>query len=299
MADAVFPVADKGRAPAIDPWVLLRTAWPALLGFAALAVPTVLDFSKTAWTRESGEHGPLILVTGLWLLWRQISGLGPEARRGDAWLSALIFLPSLILHVFGRVFDFASLEMIGLLGVGLAMLHDAIGLPALLKNWFVVLYLGFAVPPPGALIDRITAPLKQFVSEAAMRAVQLLGVPSSRQGVTLYVSKYQLLMEDACSGMNSLVGLTAISLLYIYLLRGSSARYALLMTVFVIPIAIVGNILRVITLILLTYFAGDEVAQGFLHYTAGFVLFGMDLLLVFALDNLLIRVVPASWRPLQ
>lgn len=297
MADAVLPAA--GAARAVDGRGLLRSAWPALLGFIVLAVPTIADFSKTAWTRESGEHGPLILATGLWLLWRQASALGREARRGQVWLSALIFLPSLALHVFGRVFDFASLEAIGLLGVGVAMLHDAFGFRALLKNWFVILYLGFAVPPPGALIDRITAPLKQFVSEAAMRTVHLFGVPSSRQGVTIFVSKYQLLMEDACSGMNSLMGLTAISLLYIYLLRGSSARYALLMTAFVIPIAVVGNILRVIVLILLTYFAGDEVAQGFLHYTAGFVLFGLDLLLVFALDSLLIRLVPASWRPAQ
>ena len=299
MAEAALPTAGKSSVGAFDVRTLLRTAWPALLGLAALAIPTAASLSKTAWARESGAHSPLILVTGLWLLWRQMSKLGRAAQRGQAWLSALIFLPSLALYVFGRVFDFASVEMIGLLGVGLAMLHDAFGLPALLKNWFVILYLGFAVPPPGALIDRITAPLKQFVSEAAMRSVSLFGIPASRQGVTLYVAKYQLLMEDACSGMNSLIGLTAISLLYIYLLRGSSARYALLMTAFVIPIAIVGNILRVIVLILLTYFAGDEVAQGFLHYTAGFILFALDLLLVFALDNLLIRLVPPSWRPVQ
>lgn len=299
MADAALPVAGKRAAQAFDARALLRSAWPALIGLAALAVPTVIGLSKNAWTRESGAHGPLVLVTGLWLLYRQMTAAASQARRGTAWVSALIFLPSLFLYVFGRVFDFASLEAIGLLGVGLAMVHDAFGLPVLLKNWFVVLYLGFAVPPPGWIIDRITAPLKQFVSEAAMRTVYLFGIPASRQGVTLYVAKYQLLMEDACSGMNSLVGLTAISLLYIYLLRGSSARYALLMTAFVIPIAIVGNILRVIVLILLTYFAGDEVAQGFLHYTAGFVLFALDLLLVFALDSLLIRLVPASWRPVQ
>jgi len=299
MAEATVPASGKSALGSFDARTLLLSAWPALLGYAALAIPTVASLSKTAWTRESGAHAPLILVTGLWLLWLKMSNLGREARRGDFWLSALIFVPTLALYVFGRVFDFASLEMIGLLGVGLAMLHDAFGLPALIKNWFVIFYLGFSVPPPGALIDRITAPLKQFVSEVAMRSVSLFGIPASRQGVTIYVDKYQLLMEDACSGMNSLVGLTAISLLYIYLLRGTSARYALLMTAFVIPIAIVGNILRVIILILLTYFAGDEVAQGFLHYTAGFILFALDLLLVFALDNLLIRLVPASWRPVQ
>jgi len=277
----------------------LVSAWPAVLGYACLVVPTVLTLSKTAWARESGAHGPLVLLTGLWLLYRQIGASRSLLRSGAPWLSALVLLPSLALYIFGRVFDFASLEAIGLLGTGVAMLHDAFGLPVLVKNWFCLLYLGFAVPAPGSMIDRITAPLKQFVSEAAMRAVHLIGVPASRQGVTLFVSKYQLLMEDACSGMNSLIGLTAISLLYIYLLRGSSARYALLMTAFVIPIAIAGNILRVITLILLTYFAGDEVAQGFLHYTAGFLLFAVDLLLVFALDNLLIRLVPVSWRPVR
>ena len=47
-----------------------------------------------------------------------------------------------------------------------------------------------------------------------------------REGVTIRVAQYQLLVEDACSGMNSLIGLTAISLFYIYLLRGSSIRYA-------------------------------------------------------------------------
>ncbi len=53
-----------------------------------------------------------------------------------------------------------------------------------------------------------------------------LGVPVARQGVTIFVDQYQLLVEDACSGMNSIVGLIAVSLLYIYLMRGSSWRYS-------------------------------------------------------------------------
>jgi exosortase len=238
-----------------------------------------------------------VLVTGLWLLARQLTAARKIAKPGALWLSTVGLLAGLTLYVFGRTFDFISLETLGLFSVAVAMLHSVFGVAALLKNWFPLFYLGFAIPPPGWLIDRITAPLKQFVSEAAMRALSGLGIPVSREGVTIYVSKYQLLMEDACSGMNSLVGLSAISLLYIYLLRGSSVRYSLLMTAFVIPIAIIGNILRVMILILLTYFFGDEVAQGFLHYTAGFLLFALDLMLVFAVDSLLVRIVPRKWRP--
>ena len=284
-------------APSLDVKQVLTTWWPAILGFAALAVPTVNTLASQAWIRESGAHGPIVMVTGLWLLARQLMAARGIARQGAVWLSALALLAGLATYVFGRTFDFISLETIGLFAVGLAMLHSVFGVAALLKNWFPLFYLGFAIPPPGWLIDRITAPLKQFVSEAAMRSLSSVGIPVSREGVTIYVSKYQLLMEDACSGMNSLVGLTAISLLYIYLLRGSSVRYSLLMTAFVIPIAILGNILRVMILILLTYFFGDEVAQGFLHYTAGFLLFALDLILVFSVDSVLVRVVPRSWRP--
>lgn len=283
-------------APPLDLKQVLISWWPALVGLAALAIPTIQTLSSQAWVRESGAHGPIVLVTGLWLLARQLTADRGIAKQGALWLSGLALVVGLACYVFGRVFDFVSLETLGLFGVGVAMLHSAFGFMALLKNWFPLFYLGFAIPPPGWLIDRLTAPLKQFVSEAAMRALSSVGIPVSRQGVTIYVSKYQLLMEDACSGMNSLVGLTAISLLYIYLLRGSSVRYSLLMTAFVVPIAILGNIMRVMILILLTYFFGDEVAQGFLHYTAGFLLFALDLILVFAVDSVLVRLVPRDWR---
>jgi exosortase len=299
MDNAAVLTAERTSVQPADIKGVLLAWWPAFIGFALLAIPTISGLSQQAWKRESGEHGPLVLATGLWLLARELNASRSLARPGAPWLTGAALLTSVALYVFGRVFDFASLEAVGLMGVGVAMLHSALGMPALLKNWFALLYLGFAVPPPGWLIDKITAPLKQFVSEAAMQAVYFFGVPASRQGVTLYVSKYQLLMEDACSGMNSLMGLSAISLLYIYLLRGSSIRYSLLMTAFVIPIAIVGNILRVIILILLTYFFGDEVAQGFLHYTAGFLLFALDLALVFAIDSLLMRVMPTSWKPVR
>jgi exosortase/archaeosortase family protein len=86
--------------------------------------------------------------------------------------------------------------------------------------------------------------------------------------------------------MNSIVGLTAVSLLYIYLMRGSNWLYALGLTLFVIPIAIVANILRIMVLILLTYFFGNEVAQSYLHFLAGIFLFSTAILFVFMVDRL-------------
>jgi exosortase len=166
----------------------------------------------------------------------------------------------------------------------------------MLKHWFPLFYLVFAIPPPGYLVTELTAPLKQFVSYVATSGLHAVGFPVEREGVVIIIAQYQLLVEDACSGMNSLIGLTAISLMYIYLMHGSSWRYSLLLLCFVIPIAIVANVIRIVILVLLTYYFGDRVAQSFLHMAAGIVLFSTALLLVFGVDKLLSFVRPKLMR---
>lgn len=289
-------IVQSPRQQTIRAWI---DRWPLVLGFLALGISTIATLGKQVWSREEGAHGPIILATAAWLLWRQSASFRENQQPSSPWLVALGLLVALPLFVFGRAFDFISLEAAALYMVGLTMLYMSFGLPAMLKNWFPLFYMAFLIPPPGWLLDRITAPLKQFVSFVSTDAMYLIGLPIAREGVTIRVAQYQLLVEDACSGMNSLVGLSAISLFYIYLLRGSSVRYAGLLTLFVIPIAIVGNIARIIILILLTYFFGDEVAQGFAHQAAGIFLFAVALALVFALDSIFARTLPKSWRPIS
>ena len=282
MASAVSENAPRSRF-AITPARVLA------LGMALLTIPTIATLGEQVWSRESGAHGPIVLVTGLWLLWRKRDEMLAAAVPGSDWLTVPAMAASLALYIFGRAYDFISLEVIGLYGVGVSLFHACFGLRVLLTNWFPLLYLGFLVPPPGWFMDSITAPLKLLVSFAATEGLQAVGVPVFREGVTLMIGHYQLLVEDACSGMNSITGLVAISLFYIYLLRNASWGYSLFLTALVIPIAIVANIIRIVTLVLLTYFFGDAVAQGFLHMAAGVFLFVTALLLVFAVDNLMSR----------
>ncbi|MFQ3664715.1 MAG: archaeosortase/exosortase family protein, partial [Sphingomonadaceae bacterium] len=114
-----------------------------------------------------------------------------------------------------------------------------------------------------------------------------VGYPIVQVGVTLYIAQYQLLVEDACAGLNSIISLTAIGLFYIYLFHNASWRYALLLTALVLPIAIAANVVRVIILVLITYYLGDELAQGYLHDFAGIVTFVSALLFIFLIDGLL------------
>lgn len=275
---------------------LLLASWPLVLGGCALAIPALNIIANQTWSREEGAHGPLVLFTAAWLLWRQLPEIRKEAVPGQTWIVAVIMAVSLVLYIIGQAFDLVTGTAAGLYGVGVAIFYSKFGARALFRNWFIFFYLLFAVPPPTIWIDQLTAPLKQFVSSAATVILQPFGIPVVHEGVVIYVAQYQLLVEDACSGMNSIIGLLAISLFYIYLVRGSSWRYSVLLATLAVPVAVVANILRIITLILLTYFAGDDVAQGFLHFAAGIFIFITALLLIFLLDGLIFPIVSRKRR---
>lgn len=275
----------------------LPNSWPLIIGFLVLAIPTIATLAHQDWTEESGAQGPIILVTGAWLIWRMLPAFERQAAPGNAWVTGFLLTLSLLSYVFGRIVDLITFEAAGLFGVGITMLYAVYGARVMLRNWFPFVYLAFAIPPPGYVVAALTSPLKLFVSQAATNIVAAFGLPVAREGVTIFVAQYQLLVEDACSGMNSIFGLLAIGLFYIYLVRGSVLRYSILLALLMIPIAIAANILRVIIVILLTYYFGDEVGQGFLHFAAGISLFVIALGLVFGLDALLSRFFVRPEKP--
>ncbi len=140
------------------------------------------------------------------------------------------------------------------------------------------------IPLPGFVVDAATGPLKQYISVIAEQVLYAAGYPIARSGVTLTVGPYQLLVADACSGLHSMFSLSAMGLLYLYLMQHTSTARNLIIMAAILPIAFVANIVRVMVLILVTYHMGDEAGQGFLHGFAGIMLFIIGLLFLFALD---------------
>ena len=278
-----------GIAPAAAPvgsdWrQLLAAHWPLWLGVAAMAIPTLIALARGPWQEESGVHGIIVLVTGLWLVWRRQDEIAAARKDGNPLVTAALLAVALPVYMAGRAFEFISIEAAALLLALVAVAHQYWGAKVVAMLWFPIVYLGFVVPLPGWFLDTITLPLKEFVSEIVTGALAEVGYPVGRMGVTLYIGSYQLLVEDACSGLNSLISLTAIGLFYVYLIRGSNPLYSLLLLAMVIPIAIAANCVRVAALVLITYHFGNAMAQGYLHNFAGMVTFISALLFIFALD---------------
>ena len=152
---------------------------------------------------------------------------------------------------------------------------------------FPLLFLLFMIPLPEALVAGVTAPLKSAVSASATVILSLLSYPVGRSGVMITVGQYQLLVADACAGLNSMFTLEALGLLYMNLMQHATHRRNVALAILLVPIAFCANVVRVIILILVTYHFGDAAGQGFVHGFAGLVLFTVALALMFVADRTL------------
>jgi len=269
----------------------LRRWLPVILGLAVMYVPTYVDLAHGLWQQEAYAHGPIILLVVAWLVWRQQAALASEGAGRSAPLAGWAMLAfGLMLYVVGRSQGIALFEVGSHLPVLAGTVLLLLGWHALARLWFPLFFLVFLVPLPGFMIDIATAPLKNFVSHVVEAMLYELGYPIARAGVILMIGQYQMLVTDACSGLNSLYSLAALGFLYLYLTGpGTLVRRAVLLAS-IAPIALVANVARVLILTLITFYLGEEAGQSFLHGFAGMTLFATALLLLLGLDVLLQRL---------
>jgi exosortase len=256
-----------------------------LAGIFSLVLPTLFAVARQHWSSEEGAHGPIILATGLWLFWRAKPRFASDALHGAA--SAALLLPLLLLYAFASAYDvlFVRTAALYLTLLLLGYLYLAPG--ELKRLWFPFIYAGFLVVPPGTLVTELTQPLKLWISTAAADLLYALGYPIARAGASIHIGPYELLVETACAGLGSLFTLSAISLLYVHLRWSAGIGHAVALMALIVPIAVFANFVRVITIVLLTYHFGDAVGQGFSHDLAGFFMFVVAVLAMFAADSLL------------
>jgi exosortase B len=280
--------ATAQAARPLRPWL-----WVAA-GLAALLLPSWWDAAHGLWQTDELAHAPLILAISAWLFWQSRGRVlqTPDAARG-VWGWLLLAL-GLALYALGRTAGVSSVEFSSQVLVVAAVLLLLKGAPGLRAAGFAVFFLLFMVPLPGTLVDALTEPLKHWISMIVVEALHAVGYPIGRSGVIITVGPYELLVADACSGLNSMFSLAALGALYIHLVGRRGRLHNALLVAAIVPIAFAANIVRVISLVLVTYHFGDAAGQGFLHGAAGIVLLLVALAAFFALDACLLRWLPNS-----
>jgi exosortase B len=274
----------------------LEAAW-LVFGLLAMYGPTYVVLDRQVWSYVGQGHGPVMLALALWLAWERKDRLQAlQAGAAPAWSAALLVF-GVLMYVAGRSQDILLLDVASQIPVLAGLLLAYRGWAGLRVMGFPLFFFLFLLPLPGPLVDAITGPLKAGVSHVAEWLLYAMGYPIGRAGVTLTIGPYKLLVADACAGLNSLFALEAVGVFYISLVQHTQRWRNVCLVILVAPVAFISNVIRVVTLVLVTYYFGDEAGQGFVHSFAGVLLFIAATLLLILTDGLLGLFNQKSSRP--
>jgi exosortase B len=263
--------------------------WHALLFVSIVAayVPTFITLAQGPWQTEQEGHGPLIIAAAAWLVWQSRDKLRTATISPSPVLGWSALLMGLVILVLSRNQDIWFLEVASEIPV-------LAGCVLLLAGWnvlrilaFPIGFLIFSAPAPGWMVDAATVPLKVLISDLVTNVLYAAGYPIAQNGVVIQIGPYQLLVQDACSGMNSIFALSAIGVFYVYAFRWHEKLRALILLSLIIPITITANFLRVVALVLISYYGGVEMIEGVIHDLTGIALFIVAVALMLASDGLI------------
>jgi exosortase len=282
------PAMDAPRSWALPARRIPRDLWIAW-GATALAFLPVFKSWVGDWgTDPNYSQGFLIPIISMFLAARALRHPDASAAPSERapWVGILLVALGLAAYVVGTGGSESFTTRTGfiLTWLGAAWWIGGSTLGRLLT--VPILFLLFSVPIPSVIYFNIAVPLQGIAASAATAVLHGAGVPVARDGNTLLLPGMALEVADACSGIRSLTVLLALGALWAYLERGKPLRRALLFAS-TIPLAVLGNALRVSLTALGAYLWGPWFAEGAVHEGMGLVVFAVTLGGLFFVSRLL------------
>lgn len=233
--------------------------------------PVLRGLIRQWWDEPDFSHGflvPLFAAYVLWLTRSRWQAIPPQSD--DKGL--FVIVGALGFWVSGSVAAVLFISRLSMvIMVGGIVLYLA-GSRMLRAMAFPLGFLVFMIPPPEIIYNQITFPLQLWASRIAFALLQGIHVPVLREGNILLLPGYSLEVAEACSGIRSLISLIALAVAYGYIAE-KRVWLRVLLVAMAIPVAVLSNSFRVFATGLTTYWAGPQMAHGFLHEFSGLVVF--------------------------
>lgn len=230
---------------------------------------------QTRWDSLGYAHAFFILPVSLWFVYRKKEELSEafattEKKFGAG--SLIIFLLGGAMYAFGWQQDYMVVSTFAVIPFLYGFIGFLYGRKVQRLVLFPILYLFLLVPPPFAILDNITLPLRYLSAFAVERSFQLFNVPITREGLSYVIMGETMMIDEACSGFRSLITMFSLGLAYVYVTDSKLIKKAALVAS-IVPLSIIGNVIRIMIVSLLAGWFGSEVAQGFMHSFSGIIVF--------------------------
>ena len=238
---------------------------------------------------EDMSHGWLVPIFSLYVLWTQRAELKKEAGASSIW-GLLACLPCIAVALVGSRGMQVRFEQFGFIGLCIAVPWAFYGRRVAKRCVFPALFLLFSVPM-ATYFDTVTIYLRLVASKTAFVVLRGFGVDVAQVG-TAIVSQgahpFSIDVAEPCSGLRSLVALTALTAAYAWYTQPTWRRRAALFAC-AIPLAVLGNVVRVLSICFVAVWASSDFALGFYHDYSGYVVFVVAIACMVACGEIITR----------
>jgi len=241
------------------------------------------------------SHGYLIPFVSLAVIWHRRSDFF-AAPKQVCQLGLFVIIAALTMHWLGAKMQQTRISLMSLIFL-------IWGIPLYFFGWkvaklliFPCAYLIFCVPLN--FLDGLSGPLQHIATSMSHSMLNGMGIECERVGTQLLSPYFQLNVEAPCSGLRSLLAMTALTAVYAYSTQATFTKKWLLF-LSSIPIAVAGNIGRIISIALVSITAGQQLGAGLHHDWSGYVLFTVAISLMVGLGRVLSinkRKLFTSWK---
>lgn len=274
--EAVTPVASPGSRPLSLGALSTRTV--ALIAGGVLGAlflwsywPVIPTLVKQWYEEDQYSHGFLIPPIAAWLIWSKRAELArqPLTPAYTGLVGMALAIAMYVAGIVGADLFFQRLSMVGMVASGVLFVA---GWSVFRIIAFPIGYLLLMVPLPGIMFNAIAFPLQLLAAQIAGGVLQTCNIPVFREGNVLHLAAASLDVEEACSGVRSLLSLTALALLMTHL-SGKSRAGKIAILVLIVPVTIAANVARVAVTGFIAHYVSTEAALGTFHDLAGMVVF--------------------------
>ena len=240
------------------------------------AYPTTAGKTLAGWTWGAcnsangflhGRFIPFAFFVMVWMAWQKSKN---KVIRPSYWGLAILGLGLLLFLLSMRTIQ-PRLALIGIPFTIIGFTHFAFGFHIAKAIIFPAFFFWFTIPVPG-LEAALTGNLQTFITKACYHSGIFLGMDLTSSGSTITVKGSDLEIAEGCSGIRSLMALVMIAAVYANYTQKSLWKKAVLFASS-LPLAIIGNFLRIFTILILSQLGFEDFAKQAYHDWAGLLLF--------------------------
>ena len=276
--DSVEPARPFHLSLSSNWWRLTRLGITGLTFLIIFGRP-IITLARDWWSDPDAGHGLLLFPVAGCLAWRR--GWVRESQGQPSLGLALLSGAVTLRWLSGLAAELFTMRCSVVLAAA-ALLVFARGYRQVVHWWLPLTLSALSIPLPAVVVSSLSLPLQLKASQLGAELLRARHVPVLLAGNIIHLPGRSLFVTEACSGLRSLTALLALGVLVGGLwLRRAWARVVLVAAA--VPVAIVLNALRLFLTGFLVYFVTPRLGDGLLHYTQGWVIFGVAFTLLYAL----------------